>query len=308
MQESDMNEPALQPGSTATPFSTFISSLTSGDLQHIIGKGKERRARSVTVEGGSTWARVSRTAATAAVLLVTAFPISAFAADLALWHLRGHLYVVEDEFYAKENSMVYVGEKSVTVIGATWTPDTAKELVTEIRKITSAPITQVIDTNYHPDRAGGNAYFKAIGTEIVSTEMTREQMARGWDEVVQFTRSSIPNYPALPLVLPDKTYASDFTLQDGRIRSLYLGPSHTRDGIFVFFPEEKVLYGNCILKEKLGNLKYADLTEYPKTLLKLKAVNLGFETIVAGHYSAIHGPELIDQYLALLEAHGKDAR
>jgi metallo-beta-lactamase class B len=253
--------------------------------------------------------RALRTAAIAAALLVTAFPISTPAAEhLALWHLRGHLYVVEDGFYAKENSMVYAGEKSVTVIGATWTPDTAKQLVIEIRKISNAPITQVIDTNYHPDRAGGNAYFKAIGTEIVATEMTREQMVRGWDDAVQFTRSSFPNYPALPLVLPDKTYTSGFTLQDGRIRGLYLGPSHTQDGIFVFFPEEKVLYGNCILKEKLGNLKYADLTGYPETLRKLKALNLGFETIVAGHYSAVHGPELIDQYLALLAAEGKDGR
>lgn len=104
---------------------------------------------------------VLKTAAVSAVLLVTAFSNDVFAAErLSLWHLRGHLYVVEDEFYAKENSMVYVGDKSVTVIGATWTPNTAKQLVTEIRKISSAPITEVIDTNYHPDRAGGNAYFQ----------------------------------------------------------------------------------------------------------------------------------------------------
>ena len=118
-------------------------------------------------------------AAAAAALLVTAFPNRMFAAEhLSLWYLRGHLYVVEDDFYAKENSMVYVGEKSVIVIGATWTPDTAKQLVTEIRKISDARITQLIDTNYHPDRAGGNAYFKAIGTEIVASEMTREDPAK----------------------------------------------------------------------------------------------------------------------------------
>jgi len=170
---------------------------------------------------GGVLSGVLRRCTAAAMLLLTAFPISAFAAEhLSLWPLRGHLYVVEDEFYTKENSMVYVGEKSVTVIGATWTPDTAKQLVIEIRKISDAPITQVINTNYHTDRAGGNAYFKAIGAEIVATEMTREQMARGWDEIVQFTRSSFPNYPALPLVLPDKTYTSDFTLQDGRIRGI----------------------------------------------------------------------------------------
>jgi len=81
-----------------------------------------------------------------------------------------------------------------------------------------------------------------------------------------------------------------------------LGPSHTQDGIFVFFPQEKVLYGNCILKEQLGNLDFADLREYPKTLERLKQLHLDFTTIVAGHWSPIHGPELIDEYLQLLAA------
>ena len=86
------------------------------------------------------------------------------------------------------------------------------------------------------------------------------------------------------------------------MKAIYLGPSHTPDGIFAFFPREKVLYGNCILKEQLGNLDFADLAEYPKTLEKLKRLNLGFTTIVAGHWSPIHGPELIDRYLQLLAA------
>ena len=221
---------------------------------------------------------------------------------IVLTPLRGHLYIVEDYFYLQENSMVYVGEKAVTVVGATWTPETAKLLANEIGKVTSKPITEVIDTNYHPDRAGGNAYFKSIGAKIVSTKMTSDLLTRHWDEMVRYVQKGFPNYPALPLVSPDKTFAGDFELQSGAVKAIYLGPSHTPDGIFVFFPEEKVLYGNCILKEQLGNLDFANLAEYPKTLEKLKQLSLGFSTIVAGHWSAIHGPELIDQYLQLLAA------
>ena len=221
---------------------------------------------------------------------------------IVLTPLRGHLYIVEDYFYLQENSMVYVGEKAVTVVGATWTPETAKLLANEIGKVTSKPITEVIDTNYHPDRAGGNAYFKSIGAKIVSTKMTSDLLTQHWDEMVRYVQKGFPDYPALPLVSPDKTFAGDFELQSGAVKAIYLGPSHTPDGIFVFFPEEKVLYGNCILKEQLGNLDFADLAVYPKTLEKLKQLNLGFSTIVAGHWSAIHGPELIDQYLQLLAA------
>jgi metallo-beta-lactamase class B len=221
---------------------------------------------------------------------------------VVLTPLRGRLYVVEDYFYSKENSMIYVGDDSVTVIGATWSPETAKLLASEIGKVTPKPISEVIDTNYHPDRAGGNAYFKGIGARIVSTKMTRDLLALHWDDMVRWTQKAIPGYPTLPLVPPDTVYPGDFELQGGKVKAIYLGPSHTSDGIFVFFPEEKALYGNCILKEQLGNLEFADRAEYPRTLQKLKELNLGFTTIVAGHWSPIHGPELIDHYLQLLDA------
>ncbi len=51
-------------------------------------------------------------------LLILGAPL-AVAADptVGLTALRGHLYVAEDNFYLKENSMVYVGDNFVTVIG-----------------------------------------------------------------------------------------------------------------------------------------------------------------------------------------------
>jgi len=224
------------------------------------------------------------------------------APQLFLSHLTGPVYVVEDNFYSKENSVVYIGVKSVTIVGATWTPETAQLLEKEIGKVTSKPISDVINTNYHPDRAGGNAYWKGIGTQIVATQMTYDLLARDWESMVNSTRSAMPNYPLLPLVLPTATHPGNFELQGGRVKTLYLGPSHTPDGIFVYFPEEKLLYGGCILKEQIGNLAFADVAEYRKTLHKLQQLNLDIKTIVAGHWSAVHGPELIGQYLALLES------
>jgi metallo-beta-lactamase class B len=221
---------------------------------------------------------------------------------MSLTHLVGPIYVAEDSYYSGENSVVYVGTTSVTVVGATWTPDTAERLAEEIRKVTNRPVRDVVNTNYHPDRAGGNAYWKRIGARIVSTRMTHDLMKSDWTKVVEWTRSGIPDYPRLPLVLPTKTYAGDFVLQGGRVRGLYFGPSHTPDGIFVYFPEEKVLYGGCILKEQLGNLTFANRAEYPNTLHKLERLGLDIRTIVAGHWSAVHGPELIEQYLDLLKA------
>jgi metallo-beta-lactamase class B len=233
-------------------------------------------------------------------------PAVAAEPTLTLSHVRGGVYVVEDSFFAKENSAVYVGADHITVIGATWSPETAKLLAAEIAKVTPKPITEVVIPNYHPDRAGGSAYFKSIGAHVVATEMTRDLLVSGWDEVIAWTRKAIPNYPDLPAVLPDGVHAGDFALQNERVQVIYLGASHTRDGVFVFFPDEKVLYGGCILKEQLGNLDFADVAEYPNTLRRLQALRLGFTTVIAGHYTPIHGPDIVDRYIALLQKQSQE--
>src|ERR1700692_2956925 len=102
--------------------------------------------------------------------------------------------------------MVYVGDSFVTVVGATWTPETAKLLVAEIKKVTPKLVTEVIDTNYHPDRAGGNAYFKGIGAKIISTKVTSDLLHAHWDEMIRYVQKGFPSYPTLSLVPPDKTF------------------------------------------------------------------------------------------------------
>ena len=104
----------------------------------------------------------------------------------------------------------------------------------------------------------------------------------------------------MPLILPTKTYPANFKVENGDIEAFYLGPSHNADDIFVYFPKEKVLYAGSILKERLGNLAFANLEEYPKTLRKLQQLHLEINSIISGHWSAVHGPELVDQYLAML--------
>lgn len=233
----------------------------------------------------------------------------AAAPSITLTHLRGNVYVYQEDYpLSDENGAVYVGKDVVTIVGATWTPDSARLLAREVGRVTQKPIREVIDTNYNLDRAGGNPYFQSIGAKIVSTNLTRELLEREWINMIGNARKQFPEYPDSSLVVPDTTYAGDFELQGGRVRGIYLGPSHAPDDIFVYFPEERVLYGGCVLKEQLGNLALADLEEYPKTLKRLQKLNLGYTTIIAGHWSPIHGPELVDQYLRLLEAYQDHAR
>ena len=222
---------------------------------------------------------------------------------VSMYPLIGSIYVAEDSHYAKTNYLVYIDTSSVTVIGAGWSPDTAAMLAQEIRKVTDKPVNDVILPDHDPEYAGGSSYWKGIGANIISTELTEQVLKRDWAKAVDFTRKYFPTYPRVPLVLPATIYKTDFTLENGDMHGFYLGPSHNADDIFVYFPKEKVLYAGSILKERLGNLAFANLAEYPKTLQKLQQLHLNIDRIVSGHWSAVHGPELIDQYLTMLRGH-----
>jgi metallo-beta-lactamase class B len=232
----------------------------------------------------------------------------AAAPGVTLQHLRGGVYVAVDTFYVQENSVVYVGPEYVTVVGATWTPETAKLLVSEIRKLTPKPVREVIVPDYHADRSGGSRYFRLIGAKVVSRRQTAELLRERWAGHMRELQKAYEGFPSIPLTLPDVVHEGDYELQGGRVRAIYTGPAHTPDGIFVYFPEERVLYGNCILKEHLGNLDSADVAEYPKTLLKLKARKLEYTEIVAGHFTPVMGPELVDRFLELLEFHRRQVQ
>ena len=245
-----------------------------------------------------------------------AFPFAALLAlcaaaaepSVSLQHFRGGVYLAIDTFYVQENSVVYVGPEHVTVVGATWTPETARLLVNEIRKVTPKPIREVIVPDYHADRSGGAPFFRSIGAKIVSRRQTADLLKERWDRHMAELQKVYSGYPAIPLTLPDAVHDGNYELQGGRVRAIYTGPAHTPDGVFVYFPAERVLYGNCILKEHLGNLDSADVAEYPKTLLKLKAMNLDYTNIIAGHFSPIHGPDLLDRFLKLLDFHRRQVR
>jgi metallo-beta-lactamase class B len=116
--------------------------------------------------------------------------------SITLSHLRGNVYVMIDTYpLSDENSAVYIGAKYVTVVGATFSPETAKALAGEVAKVTDKPIREVIDTNYNLDRAGGNPYFRRIGAKIVSIDLTQQLLVQNWAQQVAGARARYPEYP-----------------------------------------------------------------------------------------------------------------
>ena len=220
-------------------------------------------------------------------------------------HLIGPLYVATDAEYFPTNWVAYVGSNAVTVVGATWTPATARALSLQIRRVTPLPIATVIDISPDPEWSGGNAYWKQIGAKIIAVRITDKLLKNTWQKRNQRARDNHSGYPMLPLTAPTEVVANQFTLERGDIQGFYLGPTHTSGDIFVYFPREQVLDAGSILKPRLGNLADADLRAYPKTLRKLQQMHLKIRTVVAGHWSAVHGPDLIQRYVRMLKEHAQ---
>jgi metallo-beta-lactamase class B len=134
----------------------------------------------------------------AAAVLATAAAWAA-PARISLQRLRGPVYLAIDPHFDTTNSLVYVGPRSVTVVGATWTPRTARELAARIGRVTSRPITAVIDTSPDPEWSGGNAYWKGLGAKIYAVKATDDVLVGTWGERNRPARRNHPGYPILPL-------------------------------------------------------------------------------------------------------------
>ena len=74
------------------------------------------------------------------------------------------------------NTAVFVGTSGVVVVD-TKNPGWGQPILDEIKKLTSKPITTIINTHTHGDHTGGNEFFGAT-VDSVAQERTKANMAR----------------------------------------------------------------------------------------------------------------------------------
>lgn len=108
------------------------------------------------------------------------------------------------------NGAFIVTTEGVVVVDTQARPSWARDLITEIRKITDKPVRYVVNTHWHGDHTLGNqAYTAAFGSsvEIVAQSNTREDLiTRGGPQLeTQRTRT-----------LPDSIAALEKQLADGK--------------------------------------------------------------------------------------------
>ena len=90
-------------------------------------------------------------------------------------------------------------------------------------------------------------------------------------------------------------------LGDKTIEVRHFGPGHTSDNVVVWLPQEKLLFGGCLIKANgagKGNLADASPEKWPKTVIKVRSAYPEAEVIVPGH-GRHGGQELLNHTIVL---------
>ena len=161
------------------------------------------------------------------------------------------VFVRRYEFY-DQNIGVVLGHGEALVIDTRATYGQAREILSDLRSLTTDPVKVVIDTHGHFDHAFGNAVFRPAtiwGHEGCVTFMERTGEAR--------KPTIATNTPELAGLLdeividpPDRTFASTATAEVGgrAVELRYLGRGHTDHDIVVSVPGTHVLFAGDLLE------------------------------------------------------------
>ena len=154
------------------------------------------------------------------------------------------------------NSGFVVGDNGVLIIDSLRVPSFAKELLGDIKRITSKPVQYVVDTHAHWDHSWGNEVFPAatiIGHQNCYNEMTDIEWNEAWrhsvvDEAAPWSdEASIVN-----ITPPSLTYTTSMSLYFGEREIVlhHLGKAHTSGDTFIHLPKERLLFTGDVVQSK----------------------------------------------------------
>ena len=193
------------------------------------------------------------------------------------------------------NAGFVVTPAGVVVIDALGSPELARRLIAEIRKVTDKPLHTVIVTHYHADHVYGLQVFKNAGARIVAHEASGEYL----NSETARLRLEVSRQELFPwvdestrLVPPDAPIKGAIKLVVGGVNFdiIPVGPSHTPDDLVVWLPQSRVLFaGDLVFRNRIPFVGQADSRQWIEslnTLLKFQA-----KIMVPGHGPVSNNPQ-----------------
>jgi cyclase len=217
---------------------------------------------------------------TLAATVALVFPAAAQAppaGPFMVHQLKPNVYWVEG---GGGNSGVIIGEKGVIVVDAKTTPAGGKELIEDIAKITSKPVTTVILTHSDGDHVNGLASFPT-GLTIIAQENNKKEQ----EEALAKGGRGAPPADHLPTQVVTKN-KENRKIDGVKFELLHWAPAHTSGDLVIYLPTEKIVFtGDIIAAQRpdpLIHLEKHGSSEGWITTTK-GIVALDADTFVPGH-------------------------
>jgi len=193
------------------------------------------------------------------------------------------------------NAGFIVTPAGVVVVDALGSPELARKLLVEIRKITPKPIHTVVLTHYHADHIYGLQVFKEANARIVAHVAAREYLFSDTAKLrLEVSRQEL--WPWIDektrLVPADMWLTGSHTFTVGGIAFDIrpVGPSHTAEDLVVYLPQKKILFaGDLVFRNRIPYVGQADSRHWIEALQNL----LAFDTqwVIPGHGPISNDPK-----------------
>ncbi len=143
------------------------------------------------------------------------------------------------------NTGIIIGRTGVIVVDAKTTPESAKEMLAEIAKLTPKPVTQVILTHSDGDHVNGLSAFPS-GIGVIAHEGARSEM----EAALAAAGRGAPPRDRMPSRVIART-GETLTLDGVTMELHHWSPAHTSGDLIVYLPAQKVLFtGDIIVAQR----------------------------------------------------------
>ena len=216
--------------------------------------------------------------------------VTRLAPDLTVRSLAPRIHVVTHaEPFPANSVVVEARDGTLVLVGSPYTSEATRAVLAWLRGKFGERKRVAIDTHFHVDAGvGGNPAYREAKIPIYGSELTVRLLA-------ERDPQAVPPDHVFPLA---RGLALDF---GEPVRVEFPGPGHTRDNVVVYFPEERLLVGGCIVKagDTIGNTADADLDHWAASVAALAHYDVAW--IIPGHGDRFD-PGLIAHSLELIEA------